>query len=100
MGAGEPIVGVHPHDIDQMNARHAREHAGVTRAEAVSLLLQNSAAAAAAIRAMSDEALDRAASVSLYDEATLTSQFVLEDHAVRHSLHHLAVIKRTLGSSR
>jgi len=27
----------------------------------------------------------------------VTAQFVIEDHAVRHSWHHLAKIKRALG---
>jgi len=38
----------------------------------------------------------RAAPVSLYSDAPLTCQFVLEDHAVRHSYHHLARIQKTL----
>jgi hypothetical protein len=54
------------------------------------------AAAAAAIRALSDEELDRAAPVSLYSDAPLTCQFVLEDHAVRHSYHHVAGIRAAL----
>jgi len=29
-------------------------------------------------------------------DAPLTTQFVLEDHAVRHSYHHLARIKAAL----
>jgi hypothetical protein len=33
--------------------------------------------------------------VSLYDDAELTCQFMLEDHAVRHSYHHLARLRRT-----
>jgi hypothetical protein len=51
------------------------------------------AGAAGAIRALTDAELDRAATVSLYDDAVLTCQFVLEDHAVRHSYHHLATIR-------
>ena len=53
-------------------------------------------AAAAAIRALSDEELDQNAPVSLNSDAPLTCQFVLEDHAVRHSYHHLAKIKAAL----
>jgi hypothetical protein len=52
--------------------------------------------AAAAIRGFSDEELDRAASVSLNADAPLTCQFMLEDHAVRHSYHHLAAIRTAL----
>ena len=34
--------------------------------------------------------------VSLYEDAPLTCQFVLEDHAVRHSYHHLMLIRKAL----
>ena len=79
-----------------MNARHATENSAVTKEEALDLLRRNSAAAAAAIRALSDEQLGEAAPVSLYADAPLTCQFVLEDHAVRHSYHHLARLRRAL----
>jgi hypothetical protein len=45
---------------------------------------------------MTDAELDRAAAVSLYEDAPVTCQFVLEDHAVRHSYHHLAGIKKAV----
>jgi len=93
VASGAPVTGVTSKDIDAMNAAHAAEHVNVSRADAVDLLLRNSAAAAQAIRALSDAELDRAAPVSLYDDAPLTCQFVLEDHAVRHSYHHLATIR-------
>ncbi len=82
--------------IDEINARHACEFDAVTKEAALDLLRRNSAAAAAAIRALSDEELARAAPVSLYSDAPLTCQFFLEDHPVRHSYHHLARIRRTL----
>jgi hypothetical protein len=48
--------------------------------------------------ALSDEALDRAAPASLYSEAPITCQFMLEDHAVRHSYHHLARLRAALNT--
>ena len=93
---GKPVTGVTMADIDAMNAQHAAEHAVVTRQGALDLLRTNSAAAAAAIRALSDEQLSQAAPVSLYADAPLTCQFVLEDHAVRHSYHHLARLRKAL----
>jgi hypothetical protein len=83
-----------------MNAEHARKNDAVTKWETLDLLARNSAAAAAAIRSLSDEELDHAASVSLNDDAPLTCQFFLEDHAVRHSYHHTAVIRATLEYER
>src|SRR5262245_60749855 len=97
VAAGKAVTGVTPDDINTMNAGHAAENARVTKAVAIDLLRQNSADAAAAIRALTDEQLSAAAPVSLYADAPLTCQFVLEDHAVRHSYHHLAKLRRTLG---
>lgn len=97
VAAGKAVTGVTMNDIHAMNAKHAAENAAVTRDAAVALLRQNSTTAAAAIRALSDAELDRAAPVSLYFDAPLTSQFVLEDHAVRHSFHHLGRIQGALG---
>jgi hypothetical protein len=97
VAGGNPVTGVTMDDVHRMNAAHATDHAGVSNVDAIELLRRNSDAAATAIRALDDEDLDRAAPVSLYDDAPLTCQFVLEDHAVRHSYHHLAVIRRALG---
>lgn len=98
LAAGQPVTGVTMDDVHAMNAAHAREYDAVTRAAAIDLLRHNSASAAAAVRALKDEDLDRAAAASLYSNAPVTCQFMLEDHAVRHSYHHLASIQRTLNS--
>jgi len=81
-----------------VNAAHAKEFEAVTKEAALDLLRRNSTAAAAGIRALSDEELDRAATVSLNEDAPLTCQFMLEDHPVRHSYHHLALIRKALAS--
>jgi DinB superfamily len=97
LAAGQPVTGVTMDDVHAMNAAHARENRTVTKEAAVQHLQRNSAAAAAAIRALSDAELDRAAEASLYSNAPITCQFMLEDHAVRHSYHHLARIRKTLN---
>ena len=96
LAGGNPITDVTWDVIVNMNATHAAEHAATTRQEAVDLLRQNSAAAAKAIRALTDDQLAEAATVSLYGDAPLTCQFFLEDHAVRHSYHHLARLRATV----
>ena len=96
LATGNPIADVTWAIVADINAKHAQEYDGVTKEQALALLAQNSAAAAAAIRALTDEALDRAATVSLNADAPLTCQFFLEDHPVRHSYHHLAGIRRAL----
>jgi len=90
LAAGRPITGVTWDAVDTINRDHAKAHEHVAKGAALALLKANSAAAAAAIRALTDEELDRAASVSLDSGAPHTCQFFLENHAVRHSYHHLA----------
>jgi len=97
LASGQPVVGVTMAKVHEINAAHARDHAHVTKSEALLLLQKNSTLAAAAIRALGDEQLDRAAPASLYGNAPITCQFMLEDHAVRHSYHHLAKIRETLA---
>ena len=96
LAAGKPVTGVTWDVIHAMNAGHAREYGAVTKEAALDLLRRNSSAAAAAIRALSDDELAQAAPVSLYSDAPLTCQFMLEDHAVRHSYHHFARIREAL----
>ena len=96
LAGGKPVTGVTMDAVNEMNAGHAKEQDVVTKEAAIDLLRRNSAAAATAIRALSDEELDRGAPVSLYSDAPLTCQFMLEDHAVRHSYHHLARIRGAL----
>ena len=96
LASGAPVAGVTMADVHAMNANHAKEHEAVTKASAIDLLQRHSAAASAAILALTDQQLDNAAPASLYDGAPITCQFMLEDHAVRHSYHHLAGIRAAL----
>jgi hypothetical protein len=98
LAAGEPVVGVTWPKVHAMNADHARSFDGVTKEEALALLEKNSTAAAAAIRALNDEQLDRAAALSLNSDGPRTCQFMLEDHAVGHAWHHLLKIRGALGA--
>ena len=95
LASGKPVTGVDWNGIHQMNAGHAREHAAAGLEATLELLAQNSAAAA--IRALSDEQLQAGGTISLYAHAPLTCQFMLEDHAVRHSYHHLARVRAAVG---
>ena len=100
LAAGKPVTDVTWDAVDTINRDHAKQNDGITKEAALALLAVNSAEAAAAIRAFTDEELDRAAPVSLNSDAPLTCQFMLEDHAVRHSYHHLARIRAALGAGK
>jgi len=97
IGSGKAMSDVTWDVVSNMNAGHARDNASVSKADAIALLKKNSSEAAAAVRQMTDEQLDTAAPFGLSFDAPVTAQFVIEDHALRHSWHHLARIRETLG---
>jgi serine protease inhibitor len=99
LAEGNAVTGLTGATIDEINAGHAAENDGVTRQAALDLLSRNGTAAAAAVRALSDGQLAQAAPVSFYADAPLTCQFFIEDHALRHSYHHLAKIRAALRLS-
>jgi hypothetical protein len=97
IASGKAVTDVTWEVVAEMNAKHAGDQAGVTKAAALELLRRNSRQAATAVRAFTDDELDRAAPFSLSFGAPVTAQFVVEDHALRHSWHHLARIRTALG---
>jgi hypothetical protein len=97
IAGGKAVTEVTWEVVAQLNAKNAEEHAGVTKAATLELLRRNSREAAAAVRTFTDEELDCAAPFSLSFGAPVTAQFVIEDHALRHSWHHLARIRKALG---
>jgi hypothetical protein len=96
IASGTTVTGVTWDLVHQVNAEHARANRDVTKEEALDLLRKNSSAATTAIRALTDAQLDRTVPNSMYADAPLSCQFFLEDHAVRHSYHHLAKIRAAL----
>lgn len=97
VAGGNAVTDVTWEAVAEINAKHANEQAEVTKEAALELLRRNSLDAAEAVRAFTDEELDRAAPFSLSYGAPVTAQFVIEDHAMRHSWHHLARIRKALG---
>jgi hypothetical protein len=97
IASGKAVTDVTWEAVAEMNAKHASDQAEVTKAAALELLRRNCREAAAAVRAFTDDELDRAAPFSLSFGAPVTAQFVVEDHALRHSWYHLARIRTVLG---
>src|SRR5690348_1764420 len=97
VASGKSVSDVTWEAVAQLNAQHAQDNAQVSKSAALDLLRQNSREAAAAVRSFTDEELDNAAPFSLSFGAPVTAQFVIEDHALRHSWHHLARIRAALG---
>jgi hypothetical protein len=97
IAGGNAITDVTWPAVAQINGTHAAEQAEVTKSAALEALRKNSSEAAASVRNFTDEQLDTAAPFSLSYGAPVTAQFVIEDHALRHSWHHLARIRAVLG---
>jgi SAM-dependent methyltransferase len=96
VAGGNAVTDVSWDAVAQINAKNAQENATVSKAAALELLRKNSREAAAVVRALTDDELDQAAPFSLSFGAPMTAQFVIEDHALRHSWHHLAKIRKAL----
>ena len=97
IASGKPLTDVTWEVVSQLNGKHAGEQSKVTKSAALELLHRNSREAAAVVRAFSDDELDQAAPFSLSYGAPMTAQFVIEDHALRHSWHHLARIRAAIS---
>lgn len=97
VAAGKPASDVTWELVAQINAKQAQDNAGISKAAALELLQRNSREAAAAVRTFTDQELDNAAPLGLTFGAPVTAQFVIEDHALRHSWHHLAKLRKALG---
>jgi hypothetical protein len=94
---GQAVTDITWEVVARINAQHAREQAGVSQTEALAFLRRASIEAAGRVRALTDAELDQAAPFALSYGAPVTAQFVIEDHALRHSWHHLARIRKALG---
>jgi hypothetical protein len=97
IASGQPITDVTWELLAELNAKHAKDFGEVTKEVALALLARNSSEAAIAVSAFTDDELDTAAPFSLAFGAPVTAQFVIEDHPVRHSWHHLARMRTALN---
>jgi uncharacterized damage-inducible protein DinB len=82
--------------IHQMNAEHAKQYAGCTKEETLALLRKNAAAAASAVRGLSDEQLDRSA--PMLGGPAMTAQQAIERILIGHVQEHHGSIKSTVGT--
>lgn len=83
-------------NVNQNNARHARESADVSRAETLELLKANQAALIDTLQGVDDEQLDRTAVV--VDGNPLSVSLAIELGIIAHIREHLASIRATLAA--
>jgi uncharacterized damage-inducible protein DinB len=90
---GQPLPPITREMIDQGNAQHAQQFAGCTRQETLDLLRANGAAAAMSLRGLTDEQLDRSATLPVFGDAPVSAQQVIEMVLIGHPQGHLQSIK-------
>ena len=81
--------------IDQGNARHAEQFANCSKEETLEMLRSGGSAAAAAVRGLSDEQLDKSA-VILEGEAEITTEQIIENLLIGSITGHHASIQKSI----
>lgn len=82
--------------LHDMNAKHAQDFANCTRAETLALHRRGVAAAAGAVRALSDAELDQTGAV-LSGAPPMSTQQAIQGILINHMNDHLASIRTTAG---
>jgi uncharacterized damage-inducible protein DinB len=96
LAAGQSIPNFTMDMLHEMNAKHAKEEAGCTKAETLALHEKNAAAAAATVRGLSDAALDQKGTV-LTGMPAMTTQQAIESILINHVNDHMGSIRKTVG---
>lgn len=96
LAAGQSVPNFTMDMLNEMNAKHAREFANCAKGETLDLHKKGVAAAAAAVRALSDAELERSGTV-LTGMPAMTAQQVIEGILINHVKEHLASIRATVG---
>jgi len=83
--------------LNDMNAKHAQEHAKATKAETVALHKKSAAAAAAVLRGLGDADYGKSGTV-LAGMPPMSAEQVVGGILLRHIDEHLGSIRTTTGS--
>ena len=82
--------------LDEMNARHAQEHAHCTRPETIALFKKGASMAAAVVRGLSDDQLAKSGAV-FTDAPPMTADQLVMGGLISHIDEHVGSIRKTVG---
>ena len=82
--------------LDEMNAKHAKDHASCTKAETIELHKKGAATAAATIRGLSDEQLAKSGTV-FTGVPPMTAEQLITRGLLNHIDEHFGSIRKTVG---
>jgi Mycothiol maleylpyruvate isomerase N-terminal domain len=83
--------------LDEMNARHAQEHANCTKAETIALFRRGAATAAAVVRGLSDDQLAKSGTV-FTDVPPMTAEQLITTGLISHIDTHVGSIRKAVGN--
>jgi hypothetical protein len=96
VAAGESLGAFGLEQLDEMNAQHAKDFANCTKAETIALHKTGVAAGTAAIRGLSDEQLEKSATV-LLGVPPMTAEQLIASGLLNHIDEHFGSIRKTVG---
>jgi hypothetical protein len=96
IAAGQAIPHFTREMLDEMNAQHAKEFAGCTRAETIALHKKGAAAAAAAVRDLSDGELAKIGTV-FTGMPPVSAEELVKRILLGHVDAHFGSIRKTIG---
>ena len=83
--------------LHEMNAKHAKDFAGVTKADTIALHKKNAAAAAAVVRGLSDDQLAKSGKV-LAEAPPMSAEQIVTGILINHIDDHYGSIRKTVGA--
>ena len=97
VAAGQSMPNFTMDMLNEMNAKHATEFAGVTKADTVALHKKNAAAAAAVVRGLSDDQLAKSGKV-LAEAPPMSAEQIVTGILINHIDDHYGSIRKTVGA--
>jgi uncharacterized damage-inducible protein DinB len=96
IAAGQALPHFTPQMLDEMNAQHAEEFAGCTKAETIALHKKGAAVAAAAVRGLSDAELAKTGPV-FTGLPSMSAEEMVKRALLDHVDEHFGSIRKTIG---
>ena len=96
IAAGQTMPHFTPQMLDEMNAQHAKEFAGCTKAETVAMIKKGAAGAAATVRALADADLAMTGTV-FAGMPPMSAEDMVKRALLGHLDEHVGSIRKTIG---
>lgn len=96
LASGQSLGNFTRANLDEMNAKHAKDNANCTKAETLALLKKNAGKTAGVVRGLSDEQLAKSGTV-FSDAPAMTAEQMIQGALLRHIDEHMGSIQRAVG---